>query len=264
MMKWEHILLDRADKVATITLNRPEKSNSFTGRMREDLLEAVLEAAGDPEVRAVVITGAGKAFCTGGDVDEFLSGTTRALSRSGPADRYTMHKIVAAIHHTEKPFIAAVNGVAAGGGCNLALACDIRILSDKARFVQVFSRRGAFPDWGGIYFLPRLVGYAKAAELLFTGDSVDAGEALRIGLANRVVGEEELMDAASRLAGRIAGNAPVPISLIKRGLLNSDQISLGQALDFESYALEICRGTEDFKEGFLSFIEKREAVFRGR
>ncbi len=263
-MKWEHILLDRADKVATITLNRPEKYNSFTGRMREDLLEAVREACEDPEVRAVVITGAGKAFCTGGDVDEFLSGNTQALSRAGPTDRYTMHKIVSAIHHTEKPFIAAVNGVAAGGGCNLALACDIRILSDKARFVQVFSRRGAFPDWGGIYFLPRLVGYAKAAELLFAGDSVDAGEALRIGLANRVVGQDELMDAASQLAGRIAANAPVPISLIKRGLQNSFQVSLEQALDFESYALEICKGTEDFREGFLSFIEKREAVFKGR
>lgn len=170
-MSWEHVLLDKKDGVATITLNRPEKGNAFAGQMRQEIVEVIDDVAEDREVRAVVITGAGKAFCVGGDVNEFVAGTTEALEARVSSERHAMCKAVLTINAMEKPVIASVNGVAAGGGCNLALSCDIRIASEKARFGQVFVRRGVHPDWGGIYFLPRLVGYAKAAELIFSGGS---------------------------------------------------------------------------------------------
>lgn len=263
-MKWDHVLLDKKDKIATLTLNRPEKYNAFGGRMREEILEAVEDASMDSGVCVVIITGAGKAFCSGGDVDEFVSGTTQAMSRTVPNERYVFQKIVLTINSVEKPFIAAVNGVAAGGGCNLALCCDIIIASDKARFGEVFVRRGAFPDWGGIYFLPRLVGYAKAAELLLSGDLIDAQEALRIGLVNHVVPQEELMPYAYELAKRIANNAPLPVAFTKRGLQNFYKMDLSQALDYESYAMGICQSSDDFMEGFKAFLEKREPVFKGK
>jgi 2-(1,2-epoxy-1,2-dihydrophenyl)acetyl-CoA isomerase len=184
--------------------------NAFGGMMRQEIVEVLEHVAGDEEVRVVVVTGAGKAFCTGGDVDEFASGEVKALSKTAGSERHAMCRAVLAINAMEKPVIAAVNGIAAGGGCNLALACDMRIASDRARFSQIFTRRGVHPDWGGIYFLPRLVGYAKACELIFTAEIIEAPEALRIGLVNRVVPHEELGSAAMGLAGRIAGNAPIP------------------------------------------------------
>jgi 2-(1,2-epoxy-1,2-dihydrophenyl)acetyl-CoA isomerase len=175
-----------------------------------------------------------------------------------------MCKAVLTINSMEKPVIAAVNGVAAGGGCNLALSCDIRIASEKARFGQVFVRRGVHPDWGGIYFLPRLVGYSKAAELIFSGEVIGAEEALRIGLVNRVVPHEDLPKVSWELADRIARNAPIPVAFAKRGLQSFTKWDLPQALDYESYVLEVCRGSEDMAEGFRSFLEKREPVFKGR
>ncbi len=175
-----------------------------------------------------------------------------------------MNKIVLLINSVEKPVIASVNGVAAGGGCNLALACDIRIASDRARFSEVFVKRGVHPDWGGIYFLPRLVGYSKAAELIFTGDIIDAQEALRIGMINKVVSHDELSMATKELAMKIAKNAPIPISLAKRGLQNFYKMDLPQAVDYEAFAISICKNSEDQKEGFKSFLEKREPNFVGR
>jgi len=263
-MSWEHILLEKKDGVATVTLNRPEKYNAFAGLMRQEIVEVIDDVAGDREVRVVVITGAGKAFCVGGDVNEFVSGTTQALAQEVSSERHAMCKAALTINTMEKPVIASVNGVAAGGGCNLALSCDIRIASEKARFGQVFVRRGVHPDWGGIYFLPRLVGYAKAAELIFSGEVVDAEEALRIGMVNRVVAHEELAQTTRDFAERIARNAPIPIAFAKRGLQNFSKWDLPQALDYESYALEVCKQSEDFMEGFSSFLEKREPVFRGK
>lgn len=263
-MNWEYVLLDKKDNIGTVTLNRPEKYNAFAGRMRQEILQAVEEACSDSGVRVIVITGAGKAFCAGGDVDEFVSGKTQALSTIASNERHTMCKVVLAINSVEKPVIAAVNGVAAGGGCNLALSCDIRIASEKARFGQVFTRRGAHPDWGGIYFLPRLVGYAKAAELIFSGEIVDAQEALRIGMVNRVVPHNDLMAVTYELAGRMAKNAPLPISFAKRGLQNFYKMDLAQALDYEAYVLGVTLQSEDFMEGFRAFLEKREPVFKGQ
>ncbi|MDY6879700.1 MAG: enoyl-CoA hydratase [Desulfatiglans sp.] len=264
MMKWEHVLLDKKDYIGTITLNRPEKMNAFGGMMRQEIGQAVEEVCADSDVRVIVITGAGKAFCVGGDVDEFVSGETKALEDIGATERPAMSKIVMALNSVEKPVIAAVNGVAAGGGMNLALACDIRIASEKAKFGQVFTRRGVHPDWGGIYFLPRLVGYAKAAELIFSGEVVSAKEALRIGIVNRVTPDDELMSTANKLASRIAHNAPIPISFAKRGLQNFHKWDLATALDYEAYVLGITMKSEDFMEGFKSFLEKRQPLFKGR
>lgn len=263
-MNWEHILLDKADRIATITLNRPEKLNAFGGLMRQELLEALEAVAGDPEVRVVIITGAGKAFCAGGDVTEFVSGSQQALVKEIPSERHAMGKAVLAINAMEKPVIASVNGAAAGGGCNLALSCDIIIAGTKARFGQVFTRRGLHPDWGGIYFLPRLVGYAKAAELIFTGEVIDADEALKIGMINKLVPQEELASATRELAQKIAKNAPLPIAFAKRGLQNFHKWDLPQALDYESYTLEVLMKSEDVMEGFTAFLEKREPEFKGR
>ena len=263
-MSEQHILLDETDHVATITLNRPERMNAFGGRMRQQLVEILEAAKVDAGIRVVVITGAGKAFCTGGDLREFADGTVQALPEEVTNERPPMCKAVLAIHRMEKPVIAAVNGVAAGGGCNLALACDIRIASETARFAQVFTRRGLHPDWGGIYFLPRLVGYAKAAELIMSGETVDAGEALRIGLVNRVVPAAELPSASRELADRIARNAPLPIAFAKRGLQKFGHWDLAQALDYEVAVLEMLRKSRDVGESIAAFLEKRDPRFEGR
>ena len=153
--------------------------------------------------------------------------------------------------------------VAAGGGCNFALACDIRIASERARFGEVFVKRGVFPDWGGVYFLPRLVGYAKAAELFFSGEVIDATEALRIGMVNKVVPHEKLAEETRKFALNIANNAPLPIAFIKRGLQNFGRMDLVQALDFEKMAVDTCWNSRDRKEGFKSFLEKRPPHFIG-
>jgi enoyl-CoA hydratase/carnithine racemase len=263
-MALEHVLLEKRDHVGTITLNRPEKMNAFSGGMRQRIVEILKEVASDPEVRVVIITGAGKAFCVGGDVKEFVDGSSQALSNEASSSRHAMGQAVLAINGMEKPVIAAVNGVAAGGGCNLALSCDIRIASEAASFGQVFTRRGIHPDWGGIYFLPRLVGYAKAAELLFGGEVIDAREALRIGLVNLITPHEKLWETTWELARRIARNAPIPVAFVKRGLQNFPRWDLAQAVDYESYALEVTKKSEDRKEGFAAFLEKREPVFKGR
>jgi len=263
-MSEQQILLEQTDHVATITLNRPERMNAFGGQMRQELVEILEAAKSNADVRVVVITGAGKAFCTGGDLREFADGTVQALSKQATNERPPMCKAVLAIHEMEKPVIASVNGVAAGGGCNLALACDIRIASETAHFAQVFTRRGLHPDWGGIYFLPRLVGYAKAAELIMSGEIVDAAEALRLGLVNRVVPAAELRPATEKLAGRIARNAPLPIAFAKRGLQSFGHWDLAHALDYEVYVLEVLRKSRDVAEGIAAFLEKRDPDFEGR
>jgi len=263
-MAWKNILLEKKDHVAMLTLNRPEKMNAFGGLMRQEVLEALEETASDSDVRVVMITGAGKAFCVGGDINEFVDGSVQALSKEISSKRPVMSRIVLTINTMEKPVIAAVNGVAAGGGCNLALACDIRIASENARFGEVFTRRGLHPDWGGIYFLPHLVGYAKAAELIFSGEIVDAPEALKIGMVNKVVPQDDLLPTSWELAIRIARNAPIPVAFAKRGLQNFQKWDLAQAVDYEAYVLGVVMNSEDVREGFAAFLEKRNPVFKGR
>ncbi len=262
-MTLEHVLLDKKDHIGTITLNRPEKLNAFGGKMRQEIEEVVDDVCKDRSVRVIVITGAGKAFCVGGDVTEFVGGTTKALEEISPTERPAMSKIVLALNAVEKPVIAAVNGVAAGGGVNLALSCDIRIASRSARFGQVFTRRGVHPDWGGSYFLPRLVGYAKACELIFSAEVIDAREALKIGMVNQVVPNEKLMEFTMEMAEKMAKNAPIPMAFAKRALQNFNKWDLAQALDYEAYVLAITMNSKDVTEGFTAFLEKREPRFTG-
>jgi 2-(1,2-epoxy-1,2-dihydrophenyl)acetyl-CoA isomerase len=224
-----------------------------------------MQATSDAAVRVLVITGAGRGFCSGGDVKS-MSERNESAEAPPLADRYapSRDRIVLAMRDCPKAIIAAVNGAAAGAGMNLALACDIRIASTAAKFSQAFVKRGLHPDWGGSYFLTRLLGTAKACELIFTGDSIDAAEALKLGIVNAVVAPEELVNEANRLARKIADGPPVALALAKRAIYRSEQSDLKEALEFETFAQNVCKETEDSKEGVRAFVEKRPPVFRGR
>ena len=264
-MTYKCLLYETKDGIATLTLNRPERMNALGDTLREDLLDAITRTAADPEVRVAIITGSGKAFCAGGDVKAMNE--AKATGRERPLlDKIapSRDRTLLAMRDAPQPIIAAVNGAAAGAGMNLALACDIRLASTAAKFAQAFVRRGLHPDWGGTYFLPRTVGMARAAELIFTGDVIDAGEALRIGLVSRVLSPEELMPAALELARKIAAGPPIAIRLAKRALDRNAESDLRSALEFETFAQNACFDTEDAREGIRAFVEKRAPVFRGR
>jgi 2-(1,2-epoxy-1,2-dihydrophenyl)acetyl-CoA isomerase len=252
------------DHITTITLDRPEKLNAFSGTMREELLEALRAAADDRDCRVVVITGAGRAFCAGGDV-EYMSG----LQKNGDVDAF--HKlldagrdVVTQIAEMPKPVIASVNGVAAGAGCNLALACDYRIASDTAKLGETFVKIGIHPDWGGTWFLPRLVGPSRALELLVTGRMVDAAEALAIGMVDRVVPLAELPSQTMALARAIAQGPPQAIADIKQALAASRTNTLRAQVELESEHQVRAFLSHDAAEGMAAFFEKRAAKFEGR
>src|ERR671930_1324298 len=240
-MTYKCLLYDVKDGVATLTLNRPERLNALGDTLREDLLDAITRTAADPDVRVLIVTGAGKAFCAGGDVKAMNeakeAGRERPLlDKIAPSRDRTL----LAMRDAPQPIIAAVNGAAAGAGMNLALGCDIRLASTAAKFSQAFVKRGLHPDWGGTYFLPRAVGMARAAELIFTGDVVDAAEALRIGLVSQVLPPEELLPAAQTLARAIAAGPPIAIRLAKRGLYRNAESDLRTALEYETFAQNTC------------------------
>ena len=255
-MNFEHILLDIEDQVATITLNRPDTLNAMVPKMRHELLMAVQAANDNEHVRAVVITGAGRGFCSGLDMKASRSPDTMAEKVSPVRDA-----VVLAIRDAGKPYIAAVNGAAAGGGMGVALACDIRIAATSAKFGQTFAKRGLHPDWGGTYFLPRLVGMAKAAELIWSGRVIDAAEALKLGIVSSVV--DDALAAAQSMARTFASGPPIAMQLSKRALYHNQEVPLREALEFESYAQNICARTEDAKEGIKAFLEKRDPEFKG-
>jgi enoyl-CoA hydratase/carnithine racemase len=257
--------LRRKDGIATLTLNRPERLNALGGTLRQDLHDAVTRAGADPEVRVMVVTGAGKGFCSGGDVKAM------GEAKAGQRERPLIEKIapgrdrtLLAMREAPQPIIAAVNGAAAGAGMNLALGCDLRIASTAAKFTQAFVKRGLHPDWGGTYFLPRVVGMAKACEMIFTGEVIDAAEALRLGIVSRVVAPEELLPTAYEVARRIAAGPPVAIRLAKRSLYANEDLDLRGALQMETMAQNICFETEDATEGIRAFGEKRAPTFKGR
>ncbi len=264
-MIYECLLYEAKDGIATLTLNRPERLNALGGTLRQDLFDAVTRAGADPEVRVMVVTGAGKGFCSGGDVKAM------GEAKAGQRERPLIEKIapgrdrtLLAMREAPQPIIAAVNGAAAGAGMNLALGCDIRIASTAAKFTQAFVKRGLHPDWGGTYFLPRVVGMAKACEMIFTGEVIDAAEALRLGIVSRVVAPEELLPTAYEVARRIAAGPPVAIRLAKRSLYANEDLDLRGALQIETMAQNICFETEDATEGIRAFGEKRAPVFKGR
>jgi enoyl-CoA hydratase/carnithine racemase len=264
-MTYQCLLYDVKDGIATLTLNRPERLNALGDSLRDDLLDAVTRASADHEVRVMIVTGAGKGFCAGGDVKAMNE------AKEDRRERPLIEKIapsrdrtLLAMRDAPQPIIAAVNGAAAGAGMNLALGCDIRIASTAAKFSQAFVRRGLHPDWGGTYFLPRVVGMAKACELIFTGDIIDAPEAMRLGLVSQVVAPEALMPTANDLARKIATGPPIAVRLAKRALYHSVDSDLRAALEFETFAQNVCSETEDAREGIRAFVEKRAPVFQGR
>jgi enoyl-CoA hydratase/carnithine racemase len=264
-MTYKCLLTDVEERIATLTLNRPERLNALGDTLREDLLDAIVKLGADPEVRVLIITGAGRGFCSGGDVKS-MSERDQAAHVPSPVERYAplRDRIILAMRDCPKPVIAAVNGPAAGAGMNLALACDLRVASSAAKFSQAFVKRGLHPDWGGTYFLPRVVGTAKACELIFTGETIDASRALELGLVNAVVAPEALLSETRKLALRIADGPPVAIALAKRAIYHNQDVDLRSALEFETFAQNVTRETEDAKEGVRAFIEKRAPVFRGR
>jgi len=258
------VIYQVSDHIATITLNRPQRRNALNWNAYALLEQALREASVDNEVRCVVVTGADPAFCSGDDVQEIMAGPKAFTKSTGQLTvRHKPTPAAMAALECEKPMIAAVNGAAIGWGMELALYADIRIASENAKFSEMFIKRGLVCDVGGFYRLPAVVGPAKAAELLFTGDIIGAAEAERIGLVSKVVVHDELMGEAYALARRIAANPPLALRFMKEGLLRS---TYGDPRDIGAWAIATIRrlmDTEDHKEGVASFLEKREPVFKG-
>lgn len=255
------ILAEKKDGIATLTMNRPKVLNTLHPDLVTELLAALKYAEKDAEVKAVVLTGAGKAFCAGGDLPYIES----LDSITAGAEYITLAgSIASAITELGKPVIAMVNGVAAGAGFNIALACDIVFCAKSARFAQSFAKVGLVPDCGGTYFLPRAVGLHKAKELTFTAELIDAETALQLGIVNRVVEDQELREVTYRFAGNLAKSASIAISYIKKMLNQSDSLDLKKALELETAMQCLCIQTSDHKEGIKAFKEKRPPVFEGR
>ena len=263
-MAYEDLILEKEGNIAIITLNRPDRLNAISPAMRDGFPKALEEVRQDDDIRVMILTGAGRGFCSGADVSgqaARLAGEAAAKSRRETLE--VVGHIGMLIRELEKPTIAAVNGVAAGAGFSYAMACDIRFASDRARFISVFVRRGLVPDSGLTYFLPRLVGTSKACEIMFTGNPIDAEEALRIGLVSKVVPHDDLMNVAREFASVIAKGPPISLELTKKAIYRGIERDLRTQMDFESYAQTVCRGTEDHREGVRSFMEKREPIFKG-
>ena len=256
----ETIIYEKDKGVATITLNRPQSLNAFVPQMNQEVLEALRDGERDQEVRCFMITGAGRAFCAGQD----LKGRTPEQKGSlGASLREKYNPMIRQIPRMEKIVIAAVNGVAAGAGCNFALACDLRVASEDARFIQSFVRVGLAPDSGGSFILPRLVGVSKALELLLLGDTVDAQEAQRIGLVARVFPAAEFAASARAVAEQVA-RAPRAIGLIKRAVNHANLANLENDLEYEARLQEIAGRSLDYDEGVKAFLEKRTPAFTGK
>lgn len=260
-MQFTNLLVEIDAKVATVTVNRPRVLNALDEATLKELEQAFVSFEADPEVKVVILTGAGeKAFVAGGDI--------AAMQPLGPvaARRFALmaQAVLGRIERFPKPVIAAVNGYALGGGCELAMACDLRIASETARLGQPEINLGIIPGWAGTQRLPRLVGKGRAKELLFTGEMIDAGEAWRIGLVNRVVPAAELMNAARELAKKIAGKGLLALGLAKEAVDRGLEMDLERANACEADLFSLCFATEDQKEGMVAFLEKRTAVFRDR
>jgi 2-(1,2-epoxy-1,2-dihydrophenyl)acetyl-CoA isomerase len=261
LMEYETILYTLNQGVLTITLNRPDVLNAFNRKMTDEIQDALKKAERDTSVRCVVFTGAGRAFSSGEDLKSRMAESDGGGFGSTLRERY--NPIVLKMRNIEKPVLGSINGIAAGAGCSLALACDMRIASEKARFIEVFVRVGLVPDSGSSFFLPRLVGLGKALEMAFLGDEVGAEDALRLGLVNRVVPPEELESATRELALRLAQGPTKAIGLAKRAMNRALSMDLEQLLEYEVYAQETAGASADHKEGIAAFLEKRQAQFTG-
>jgi 2-(1,2-epoxy-1,2-dihydrophenyl)acetyl-CoA isomerase len=248
------IIFEREDGIGVLRFNRPEVMNAFDPEMVEELLKAIDQIRNDDHTKVLVMTGTGKAFCVGVDLS-----TIKGLSvDQGTQFLKKVHQVILDLVAMEKPVIAAIHGYAFGGGWNFALACDLVIASEDAKFSQAFVKIGLVSDMGGMYFLPKWVGLNKAKELMFTGETIDAREAERIGMVNRVVPEGDLERAAKELAKKIALRPPKPIALMKKILSQSASLDLPSLLELETQAQAICSQTEDHKRSVEEFLQKRK------
>jgi enoyl-CoA hydratase len=261
MSDYSLLKLDVADGIATITVNRPDKLNALNRETIEELGRAVAEVAGRDEVRGALVTGAGeKAFVAGADIAE--------LAKMGPVDGVETsrlgQRVFRAIETSRKPYVAAVNGFALGGGCELALACHLRVASERAKFGLPEVKLGIIPGYGGSIRLPRIVGRGRALELILTGEMIGAEEAHRIGLANRVAPAESVLDQARELLVTIIGNGPVALALAMEAVVAGSEMSTADAETFESNLFGLLAATDDMREGMNAFLEKRKAAFKGK
>jgi enoyl-CoA hydratase/carnithine racemase len=260
----DQLKFEASDAIATITLNRPEKLNAFSDEMLEEWLGALQECRENDGIRVVIITGTGRAFTTGGDISGFAAVASKTAAGIKARAVQGIQRLPLAIAELDKPVIAALNGFATGGGLDIALACDIRFAAESARFAETYVRMGLIPGAGGAYLLPRIVGVAKALELLWSAEFVDAREAERIGLVNKVFADAELMIGTYEFARRIADGAPLAVQLIKRMVrlgLNKD---FPTALEIAAANLPIVRASEDHLEAVAASQEKRKPNFKGK
>jgi enoyl-CoA hydratase/carnithine racemase len=259
------LLWDVADGIGTITLNRPHRKNAFTFEMIDAWAARLRDARTDDSVRVIVVTGAGDAFCSGVDLEHFVpkDRTLTVLERREQLVE-RVHRVALALEDLDKPVIAAVRGVAVGAGLDMALMCDMRIAAESARMAEGYVKVGLVPGDGGCYWLPRVVGLPKALELLLSGDTVDAREALRIGMVNKVVPDEGFTDAVRGFAARFASAPPVTARLIKRATYQSARSDLRTALDLIGSHTAVVTQTEDTAEALAAFVERRPAQYKGR
>lgn len=251
-----------SEGIATITLNRPERLNAFNHEMLDQWVGALESARGDDAVKVIIVTGAGRAFCSGGDVGNMGTQFTALQAKSNLRDG--VQRIPELLSRIDKPVIAAVNGAATGAGMDLALMCDLRFAAQSARFGETYSRVGLVPGAGGAYFLPRLVGIAKALELFWSAELINAEEARRIGVVNRIFPDDELQAGTREFAAGVAAAPPLSIRLIKRAIYQCATADLATSLDLISSHMAIVRGSQDHVEAVAAYREKREGVFHGR
>jgi enoyl-CoA hydratase/carnithine racemase len=263
----DEVLYTVANGVATVTLNRPQRLNTISREMLSQLSELFLKADADPDVRVVILTATGRAFCAGLDMTSATQGTGIGSANDAETPRTTLDLKKAppiVMFNMEKPTICVLNGSAAGYGMDMALGCDIRIMAESAKFAAAFVKRGVVPESGGTWFLPRMIGWAKAAELIFTGRTLSARESLDMGLTNEVVPDAELMTRANAVAAEIAANAPLAVQAAKRMMRSGLSESFGDHVHHVFLQLLPLFRTADFREGKASFLEKRPADFKGR
>jgi len=267
-MDYQEIMFDVDDRVATITLNRPERMNSFSDTLLDEWSDAIIRCQDDDDVRVVVITGAGRAFCAGADLRASGQGDV-LMQHAGPAERrnslrYSVHRVPQALEYLDKPYIAAINGAAVGAGMDMASMADIRIASEQARFGMSYVNVALIPGDGGAWLLPRLIGKQRAYDLIWNGNLFGAEEALEMGYVLKVVPHDELMAETMAYARKLADGPPVAIQLAKQLLRRSETLPFMEALNAAQHAMTIVQSTEDSKEGPAAFREKRPPNFTGR
>ncbi len=260
MSEYKNIVFEKKDRVALIRMNRPDIMNSLEVSLAEELVRAVRTSAEDDEVGAVVLTGTGNVFSSGGDLSKLMEGFELVEGRQWLQDGYAR---IMELANIKKPVIAAVNGYAVGAGFSLALLCDLIFAADTAKFGMAFIKVGAIPDCGALYFLPRLVGLQRAKELVFTGKNIPAEEAYRLGIVNRVLSAEKLMDEAQEAAAQLSRGPAIALAQAKEILNKSETLDLNTVMELEIYAQSVCFQTADHREGVMAFLEKRKPEFKG-